>query len=340
MDQHTQTPSVALKRLVDGYQISQVLHVAAILGIADLLRDGPRANDDLAAVTKAHPRALYRLLRALASVGVLDEEADRRFGLTPLGNALRSDVPESLHGWAMYIGQPYVWQAWGDLLHSTKTGENAFQHVHGMDVWAYRASNPEENAIFNSAMTALSRRATEAILSAYDFGQFHRIVDVGGGRGVLLAALLAHHPTMHGVLFDLPHVVANAAQALQDVGVTNRCEIVDGDFFVAVPDGADAYILRAVLHDWEDAEATAILASCRRAIGAGGRLLVIEWAVGPPNEGRDSKFSDLNMLVAAGGQERTREEYSALFAAAGFDLTNVFPTRSGHAIMEGVSIGI
>lgn len=340
MDQHTQTPSVALKRLVDGYQISQVLHVAAVLGIADLLKDGLRANDDLAAATETHPRTLYRLLRALASVGVLDEEADRRFGLTPLGNALRSDVPESLHGWAMYIGQPYVWQAWGDLLHSAKTGENAFQHVHGMDVWAYRASNPEENTIFNSAMTALSRRATQAILAAYDFGRFRRIVDVGGGRGALLTALLAKYPTMHGVLFDLPHVVANAEQALQGVGGTDRCEVVGGDFFTAVPDGADAYILRAILHDWEDAEATAILASCRQAIKAEGRLLVIEWAVGSPNEGRDGKFSDLNMLVAAGGQERTQEEYRVLFAAAGFQLTDVFPTNSGHAVIEGVPVGL
>jgi len=333
MDHHEQPSSVTLKQLIDSYQVSQALHVAVVLGIADLLKDDLRASDDLAAATEIHPRAL-------ASVGVLHEEADRRFGLTPLGNALRSDVPESLSGWATYIGQPYVWQAWGDLQHSVKTGENAFQHVHGVDVWEYRASNPEENAIFNSAMTALSRRATQAILAAYDFGRFRRIVDVGGGRGALLTALLAKYPTMHGVLFDLPHVVANAEQALQGVSGTDRCEVVGGDFFTAVPDGADAYILRAILHDWEDAEATAILASCRQAIKAEGRLLVIEWAVGPPNEGRDGKFSDLNMLVAAGGQERTQEEYRVLFAAAGFQLTDVFPTNSGHAVIEGVPVGL
>ena len=339
MAQDERMSSATLKRLMDGYQVSQAIHVAAMLGIADLLPDGPRTSDDLAAATGSDPRALYRLLRALASVGVLYEEADHRFGLTPLGDHLRSDAPESLGGWARYIGRPYVWHAWSDLLHSVGTGENAFRHLHGMNVWQYRAGDPDEDAIFNGAMTSLSRRATEAVLAAYDFGRFRRVVDVGGGRGGLLAALLARHPEMRGVLFDLPHVVTGAAGRLREAGVADRCEVMGGDFFVAVPDGGDAYVLRAVLHDWEDTEATAILTSCRRAIAAGGRLLVIEWAVGPPNEGYGGKFSDLNMLVAAGGQERSPEEYGSLFAAAGFRLTDVFPTKSGHAIIEGVPVG-
>lgn len=336
MEDDNPRPSVALKRLVDGYQVTQAIHVVATLGIADLLRDGPRASDDLAAMTDTHPGALYRLLRALASVGVFAEESDRRFALTPLGDCLRSDAPEPVNGWAAFIGRPYHWSAWADLLHSVRTGENAFQHLHGMDVWEYRVAHPEENVIFNGAMTALSRRAAEAVLAAYDFGRFRRVVDIGGGRGALLAAILTRHPDTQGVLFDLPHVVANAERLLRDAGVADRCEVVGGDFFAAVSDGGDAYMLRAILHDWEDTEATAILLSCRRAIAAEGRLLVIEWLVSPSNEGRDGKFSDLNMLVSPGGRERTREEYSTLIAAAGFRLTSVFPTAIGLAVIESV----
>lgn len=336
MEQPDVKPSVALKRLVDGYQISQAIHVAATLGIADLLSDGSRTSDELAAETATHPRTLYRLLRALASVGVFEERQGRHFALTPLSDCLRSDAAEPVGGIAALIGRPYYWQAWADLLHSVTTGENAFRHLHGMDIWEYRADHPAESAIFNGAMTAQSRRATEAILAAYDFGRFRRVVDVGGGRGALLAAILTKHPEMRGVLFDQPHVVANAEQLLRDAGIAERCEVVGGDFFAALPEGADAYILRSILHDWEDAQATAILGTCRRSIGAAGRLLVIEWAVAPPNEGRDGKFSDLNMLVMPGGQERTREEYAALFAAAGFRLTEVFPTAAGHAVIEGV----
>lgn len=329
-------PSVTLKRLVDGYQVSQALHVAATLGIADLLKDGPRTSDDLAAATETHPRTLYRLLRALASVGVFHEEDDRRFALTPLGDCLRSDAPEPVGGWAAFIGRPYFWQAWGHLLHSVKTGENAFRHVHGTSNWEYRAHRPEEGAIFDRAMTANSRRSIQSVLTAYDFARVRRIVDIGGGQGALLAAILTRYPSARGVLFDQPQVVESAGQIVRDAGVADRCEVVGGDFFTVVPAGGDAYVLRSILHDWEDAEATAILQTCRRAIAAQGRRLVIEWVIAPPNEGCDAKFTDLNMLVSPGGQERTREEYGALFAAAGFRLTEVFPTSTGHAVIEGV----
>jgi len=336
MEHDNPRPSVAMKRLVDGYQISQAIHVAATLGIAEFLADGPRTSDDLATMTDTHPRALYRLLRALASVGVFAEDDDRRFALTPLGDCLRADAPEPVDGWAAFVGRPYHWQAWADLLHSVRTGENAFRHLHGMDVWEYRAGHPEENAIFNRAMTANARRAAESVLAAYDFGGFRRVVDVGGGRGALLAAVLARHTETRGVLFDLPHVVANAERLLADAGVADRCEIVGGDVFAAVPDRGDAYILRAILHDWEDAEALAILCSCRRAIAADGRLLVLEWLVGTPHDGRGGKVSALNMLVGPGGRERTREEYATLFATAGFRLTDVFPSDIGLAVIEGV----
>ena len=218
MEQPEQEPAAALRQLVHGYRVSQAIHVAATLGLADLMRDGARGSDELAAATGAHPLALYRVLRALASVGVFREEADRRFALTPLGDCLRSDAPQPVAPWAAFICRPYVWQPWGHLLHSVRTGEPAFRHVHGTDAWAYRAAHPEEEALFDAAMTANSRRQAAAVLAAYDFGRFGCVVDVGGGRGALLAAILARHPNVRGVLFDQPHVVAEAEQELQAAG--------------------------------------------------------------------------------------------------------------------------
>ena len=211
----TETPSATLGRLIVGFQVSQAIHVAATLGIADLLADGPRTTDELAAATGSHPDALYRLLRALASVGVFHEEDGRRFSSTPMGALLRSDVPGSLRGWAVHVGRPYFQEAWVDLEHSVRTGENAFRHVHGTDVWAYRAARPEESAIFDLAMESLTGASNQALLEAFDFGRFGTVVDVGGGNGALLAALLGAFPAMRGVLLDQPHVVANAAAVLE-----------------------------------------------------------------------------------------------------------------------------
>ncbi len=335
MDTGDQRPRAALLGLVNGYQVSQAIHVAATLGIADLLKSGPRSSDDLAEATGTHPRSLYRLLRALAGAGVFREDADRRFALTPLGDCLRSDAAEPIGPWAVYIGQPEHQRAWGHLLHSVRTGEDAFRHVHGMNVWEYRARSPEAGAIFDRAMTGLSRGVTQAVLRAYDFAQFASVVDVGGGQGALLAAILAKHPSVRGVLFDQPQVVAGAEQVLRAAGVAGRCQVVGGDFFDTVPDGGDAYVLKSILHDWEDEQATAILRTCRRAIGSRGKLLVIEREISPPNEGAMTKFVDLLMLVGAGGRERTREEWAALFAAGGFRLVGVTPAET-WSILEGV----
>lgn len=326
--------SAVLRELVNGYQVSQAIHVAATLGIADLLRDGPRSSDELAAEAGAHPAALYRLLRALATVGVFREDDGRRFALTPIGDCLRSDAPEPLGGWAAYAGRPSYWQAWGGLLDSVRTGENAFRRVHGVSVWEHRAANPEEGASFDRAMTDGSRRVTRAVLEAYDFGRFGTVVDVGGGQGALLAALLAAYPTMRGLLYELPHVVARADQVLRQAGVADRCEVVGGSFFDAVPTGGDAYLLKSVLQDWDDDGSATILRSCRRAVPATGRLLVIEQEILPPNQGRAAKFSDLNMLVSPGGQNRTLEEYRTLLAAAGFRLLTATPTSTGSQIIE------
>ena len=329
-----ETPGASLGRLIVGFQVSQAIHVVATLGVADLLADGPRTSDELAAATSCHAGSLYRLLRALASVGVLSEDEGRCFSLTPTGTLLRSNVPGSLRGWAMYVGRPYFRDAWGHLEHSVRTGENAFQHAHGTDVWRYRAEHPDESAIFDLAMESLTGASNRALLDAYDFGRFGTVVDVGGGNGTLLAALLGEFPAMRGVLLDQPHVVANAAAVLVQAGVADRCEIVGGSFFDDVPRGGDAYALKSIIHDYEDERAIAILRICRQAMGAEAMLLLIERIVGPPNEDPRTKFSDLNMLVAPAGRERTLQEWEALVTRAGFRLATATPTTAGLAVIE------
>jgi hypothetical protein len=324
--------------LINGYQVSQAIHVAATLGIADLLADGSRTSDELAEATGSQPRALYRLLRALAAAGVLHEDENRSFTLSELAAQLRSDVPDSLHGWASFVGRPYYWNAWAHLAESIRNGENTFRQVYGESVWEYRAKRPEESEIFDRAMSALTAASNAAILEAYDFGRFGTVVDVGGGNGALLAGILDRHPTVRGVVFDQPHVVANARAFLAERGLEDRCEVAAGSFFDSVPSGADAYVLKAIIHDWEDTEAEAILHTCRRAMGPAATLLVIEQELGAPNERPPAKFSDLNMLVGPGGQERTRDEYAALFAATGFELTRTIPTAGTLYVFEAAPV--
>jgi hypothetical protein len=319
-----------LRRLVDGFQVSQAIHVVVTLGVPDLLRDGPRTSDELAEATGAHADALYRLLRALATVGVFREEEGRTFASTALGDGLRSDAAEPLAGWAAHVGLPYVWQAWAHLLHGVLTGENAFRHVHGVDIWEYRTAHPEVSAAFDRAMTDLSRSINRALLEAFDFARFETIVDVGGGRGALLAAILAAHPRVRGILFDQPHVVSG-------VELGPRGDVAGGSFFESVPEGGDAYLLKSVIHDWQDAEAAAILDRCRRAAREGAALLVVERPLRGPNEGRDAKFLDLVMLVAAGGRERTVEEYARLFGDAGFEFVAEHRAGAGHSVLEAVA---
>ena len=326
-------PAEALRRLTIGYQVSQAVHVAATLGIADLLADRSRTVDELASSAGAHPDALYRLLRALASIGILREEPGRAFSLTEVGERLRSDSPESIAGWALYVGRPYYWNAWAHLLESVQTGENAFRSVYGKSIWEYREDHPEESAIFDGAMTALTRRVNAALLENYEFDRFGTVVDVGGGHGALVAALLAENPTMQGVLFDQPHVVALARDLLTTAGVADRCQVIGGSFFESVPEGGDAYVLKSIIHDWEDAEVAAILRVCRRAMRADATLLIVERILAPPNEGSAGKFSDLNMLVGPGGRERTVDEFAALFATAGFELEDETPTRSDMSVI-------
>lgn len=328
--------SAELARLLSGFQVTQTIHAAAELGVADHLADDARSSDELAEATGADAATLYRLLRALASLGILEEADGRRFSLTPLGQPLRRDVPGSLHAWAILIGRDHVWRSWGSLADAVREGENAFRLLHGTSVWEWREERPEESAIFDRAMTSLTARANAAFLDAYDFGRFGTIVDVGGGNGTLLASLLAAHPGLHGILFDQPHVVAGAEPVLRDAGVLDRCTVVAGSFFQVVPPAGDAYILKSIVHDWEDEEAVAILRACSAAMAPHSVLLLVERELGGPNENPDAKLMDLNMLVMPGGRERSEEEYAALFEQAGLRLARSVPAASGHAIIEAV----
>jgi hypothetical protein len=327
-----------LQRLLSGYRVSQAIYVAAELGIADRLTDGPKGSDELALATGAHAPSLERVLRFLAGVGLLSEVAPGRFALTPLGAGLRADVPGSLRPMTLLLLGESHWRPWGHLLHSVRTGETAFHHVHGMGLFDYLGQHPDTAAVFHDAMTANTAMSGTAVTSAYDFSGVERLVDVGGGHGLLLATVLWAYPTMRGVLFDVPTVAAGAAAVLEEAGVADRCEIVGGNFFEAVAPGGDAYILRQIIHDWNDAKAAAILRNCRSAMRQSGRLLVVERAVGADlREGLPVLHLDLQMLVNVGGLQRTEAEYGALFAEAGFRLTRVVPLGDAaqFSVFEG-----
>lgn len=323
------TETIALRRLINGFQVSQAIHVAARLGIADLLHDRPLTANELATRTRSNESALYRLLRALSAAGLFHEDDGRRFSLTALGEGLRRDAVHSQAAWANFAAGPSLWKSWGHLLHSVKSGENAFLHAHGRNVWDHRAEHPEDGAIFDLAMRENSVLAAEAVLAACDFSRFRWIVDVGGGDGALLAQIARVHSGLRGTLLDQAHVVARAGDVFRTAGVTDRCEAVGGDFFEAVPEGADAYLLKSILHDWQDEEAIAILRACRNAMTADSTLIIVERLLAPPNQGADGKFSDLNMLINAGGQERTQANFAKLLTDAGLVLTDVAATQ-GH----------
>jgi len=329
-----------LYQLMGGYRVSQAIYVVATLGIADLLVDGPKGSDELARATEANEPALYRVLRFLTGVGLFDETAPRQFGLTALGAGLRTGVPGSISPITLMLLDPYHWQPWGELLHSVRTGETAFNHVHGMGLFDYLKAHPDTGEVFHRAMTSNTAQSGDAITRGYDFSGVRRLVDVGGGHGLLLATVLQAYPMMRGVLYDLPEVVAGAAPALEAAGVAGRCEVVGGDFFAAVAPGGDAYVLRQIIHDWDDARAAAILMNCRRAMEAGGKVLVVERAIAPDSRQAMAELHlDMEMLVNVGGIQRTEAEYGALFAASGLRLSAVVPLGDllHYSVYEGVS---
>ena len=337
MDTGASPPPATLLQMMTGYWVSQALHVAAKLGIADLLADGPVDCEDLALATNTHAPSLRRVLRALASVGVFTEVSPGSFALTPLAELLRTETPGSMRSLAiMYAEEQY--RAWGELLHSVRTGETAFEQQFGMGYFEYLAQHPESDRVFNEAMTGWTHQLVGAVVDTYDFSAFKTVVDVGGGYGALLAAILQNNSGMRGILFDLPHVVASAEEQLAATEVADRCTFVGGDFFTEVPAGGDAYVLSQILHDWDDERCVAILGNCRQVIPDHGKLLVVELVLPPGDEPFLGKWLDLHMLVLLGGRERTAAEYNTLFRAAGFELARVVPTPPGPSVVEAVPV--
>jgi hypothetical protein len=323
--------------MMTGYWGAQAVYIVAKLGVADLLTGGPHPVEELAAATNSHASSLYRLLRALASIGVFTEVSPRTFALTPMAELLRTGIPGSMRALAITYNEE-MYQAWGNMLHSIQTGEPAFAHRFGMGPFPYFMQSPEADRIFNEAMIGYTHQVANAVVGVYDFSAFGAVADVGGGYGTLLAAILQSNPSARGILFDVPHVIDAAQGFLKTTGVADRCTGVAGDFFTAVPAGADAYVLSQILHDWEDEQCLTILKHTRQVTPKHGKLLVVELVIPPGNEPFFGKWLDLHMLAIPGGRERTEAEYSTLFRDAGFELTNIVPTPAGPSVVEAVPI--
>jgi SAM-dependent methyltransferase len=332
-------PPMALYRMVSGFYLSRAIYVAAKLGIADLLVDGPQSCGELAKVTGTHAPSLRRVLRLLASVAVFAEEADGRFALTPVGAGLRTGVPGSMHAVALLFGG-ITDKAWSELLYSVETGKPAFDRVFGMDSFSYMAQHPEEAANFDKAMSSFTTQIAVAVTSVYDFSTLRTVVDVGGGNGTLLTGILRANPSLRGIVFERPHVAERAKEHLRDEGLADRCEVLGGDFFRKVPGGGDAYLLKHVILDWDDEHATAILKSCGRAMGPAGRLLIVEGIyplrIDPSDECRGAASTDVNMLVCTGGRQRSEDEFRSLLHAAGLKLMRIVPTPARVGVIEAV----
>jgi hypothetical protein len=328
------SPNEQMNRMISGYWTTQAVYVAAKLGIADLLAQGARTVDDLAGATNVHAPSLYRLLRGLASMGVFADDGTQRFSLTPLAECLRSDVPGSQRALAIMSGEEH-YHAWGELLYSIQTGRIAFDKIYGMPVFEFLSKNLEQAKVFDAAMVGVHGRETAAMTDAYDFSAFGVLADIGGGNGSLLTTVLKKHPALRGILYDLPGVTQRALGSLQSAGVADRCTVIGGSFFESVPVGADAYLMRHIIHDWDDEKATTILRNVHQAMSPQGRLLVVEGVIPAGNDPCFGKLLDLTMLTLPGGKERTEDEYRALFRAGGFELTRVVPTRAEVSVIEG-----
>ena len=325
-------------QIISGFWISRSVYVIGKLGIPDLLQTGPKTAEELAAATNTDAPSLFRILRALVSVGVLKSAEGGRFAQTPLSETLVTDAPGSLRWFAISeLGQEH-YPAWGNLMHSVKTGEIAFDNFFGVDIWKYFQQNPEDAAVFNNSMSNMTAAVNDALTSLYDFSQFGKIVDVGGGHGGLITAILQKNPGVKGILFDAPQVIEGAQSKIEAAGLADRVETVAGDFFKSVPEGGDAYIMKWIIHDWDDKRAVTILKNCRKQIPSNGKIILVDSVVPESDEPHFSKFIDLNMLVMTGGKERTAKEFEELFAAAGFRLLRVIPTDLPTSIIEGVPV--
>jgi hypothetical protein len=333
----TPSPANALRRLICGYQVTFLIQVAAELNLADLLADGLRSCDDLAVVARCDPNALRRVLFALAELGILVRATEGRFGLTPLGACLRSNHPDGLNAFARYQGHAMVQRPWSKLLHTVRTGETAFDAIFGCGLFEYFDSHPDAAELFTAGMATRTAEHLDTIVAAYDWTSFRTIVDVGGADGLLLTSVLATARDARGVIFDQERNRSAAEQRIASAGMQRRCIFVHGDFFAAVPGGGDAYLLKYVLHDWNDDQVVTILRNVRHTAPVDARLLVIEPLL--PQDGTpalEAAIMDVAMLAVTGGRERTEDEFATLYKRAGFRLNRILPTTSPFCLVEGL----
>ncbi|OBG80678.1 hydroxyneurosporene methyltransferase [Mycobacterium sp. NS-7484] len=338
LHQRAVPPPAAVLEMILGAWVAQGITVAAQLGVADALADGPLRPAELAARVQADPDALDRLMRALVGEGIFRRTRDGRYALNALGDTLRKDAPVSIAGMAKFVGSPQHREHWSHLADAVRTGEAVVPKLRGMETFDYIGSDPELGAIFNDAMTSISELAIAPVVAAYDFSRFSTIADVGGGHGRLLAAVLEATPAARGVLYDLPQVVEGAPELLDRYGVTDRVRIVAGSFFDSVPDGADAYLMKNIIHDWPDALALTLLRNVRAAAAPGTTLLLVEGVI--PDHDREylGKWTDMEMLIGIAARERNEDEYRKLYQQAGFRLTRVVPTASPFSVVEGTAV--
>lgn len=329
-----------LIQMIFGTWISQSIYVAASLGIADLVKNDAKTIEELAKATNVKESKLYRVLRTLASVGIFTEITPRQFALTKMGEYLRSDIPGSLRSASLMCSDEWYWRSWGEILHIVKTGQSALKHIYKVEnTFEYLTQNPESGKLFNDAMTSWSTNIHTAVIKAYDFTNINTIVDVAGGHGVLLASILKAQSQMKGILFERSNVIPDSKNLLEKMEVSDRCEIVGGDFFVYIPSGGDAYIMSHIIHDWGDEDCIKILKNIREVILDNGRLLVVEMVVPTGDTAHLSKWMDVAMMTMyPNGQERTELEFRNLFEVAGFQLTRIIPTTTPISVIEAVPI--
>ena len=328
----TLPPHLQLLNIMGGFIVARAIYAFAALSIADHLKDGPRSSEELAEATGAHAPSLYRLLRSSAGFGLVLEDEEHRFSLTPLGAALQKGAPG--FGRSIVLGHDHVWRLFTELLHSVKTGETATEKVFGMSYFESLSQSPEESSYFNEMMMGVFGEEPPAIAEAYDFSEVKKLIDIGGGTGNFLTTTLLANPRMEGVLYELPHVAHEARHFIEKKELSERCKVLEGSFFESVPEGGDAYILSHIIHDWDEPSCLKILENCRRAMDGRGKLLLVEMVITPGNDFHPSKLLDLSMLVCVGGKERNEEEYRDLLAKGGFRLTRIVPTNSPSSIIE------
>lgn len=333
MEQPQPTPGGRMMQFIVGKWISKPIHVAAKLRIADMLADGAKRIEELAEMSETHAPSLYRLMRALACVGIFSETEDRCFGLTPMAECLKTGAMRSIF---LMFHSDWHDKAWDNLLHGVRTGETAFDEAHGMPIFEWLKKNPQASKVYNEANAIKAKGSHRAIIDAYDFSGISILTDVGGGYGALMAEILEANPAMNGVVADLPSVVKRARKEIEARNLGARCKVVECDFFTKIPAGSDAYLLSHVIHDWDDERCRVILKNCHKVMKSSSKLLVVEYVIPRGNEFSIAKLLDIEVFVIGGGRERTESEFRDLLESSGFRLSRIVPTEEGISVVEGI----